>query len=220
MAEYTYLMRLIAAVLLAAAAAGCRTAAPVSAPQTVEIVQPGAPGQETRVITAAEATDLTKVQAVAADVAFMQGMIHHHAQALEMVLLLQDRSESPDMRAMAQRIELSQRDEIGFMQQWLTARGQEAPDEHAHHMGPVPMMPGMLTPEDMEKLAAAKGVEFDRLFLNSMIRHHLGAIQMVDELLATPSAAQETDVFAFTSDVVADQRAEMDRMAQMLERIK
>jgi uncharacterized protein (DUF305 family) len=162
-------MRVITAFLLAVALAGCRTV-PDPSPA---IVMPGAPGQETRVITAAEASDLSKVQAIAADV----------------------------------------------MQQWLTARGQEAPDEHAHHMGPVPMMPGMLTPEVMEQLAAAKGVEFDRLFLNSMIRHHLGAIQMVDDLLATPGAAQETDVFAFTSDVVADQQAEMDRMAQMLARL-
>jgi uncharacterized protein (DUF305 family) len=205
-------MRIIAALLLAAALAGCRTAAdPAPA-----IVMPGAPGEATRVITASEASDLSRVQHSPADVAFMQGMIHHHAQALEMVGLLQTRTTSEGMKSLAQRIELSQRDEIAFMQQWLTSRGQEAPGEHAHHMPGAPMMPGMLTPEEMDRLAGATGVEFDRLFLNLMIKHHLGAVAMVDDLLATPGAAQETEVFAFASDVVADQGAEMDRMGALL----
>jgi uncharacterized protein (DUF305 family) len=205
-------MRAISALLLAVAVAGCRTAAdPAPA-----IIQPGAPGEESRVVTAREAADLSRVQHTPADVAFMQGMIHHHAQALEMVALLQTRTQSDEMRSMGQRIELSQRDEIGFMREWLLARGEDAPDEHAHHMGPVPTMPGMATPEDMEALAAAMGASFDRLFLNLMITHHLGAVTMVDELLATPGAAEQTDVFAFTADVVADQQAEMDRMSAML----
>jgi uncharacterized protein (DUF305 family) len=102
------------------------------------------------------------------------------------------------------------------MQQWLMARGLVAPGEHAHTMPGAPLMPGMLTPEEMARLADATGVAFDRLFLNSMIRHHLGAIAMVDELLATTDGAQESEVFAFTSDVVADQRIEIERMSIML----
>ena len=221
MSPYTYAMRLATAFLLLLVTAACRatTAGPAAgpaAPAAPAIVMPGAPGEDTRVITASEASDLSRVQHSPADVAFMQGMIHHHAQAVEMVGLLQTRTTSEAMKSLAQRIELSQRDEIAFMQQWLTSRGQEAPDEHAHHMPGAPMMPGMLTPDEMERLAAATSVAFDRLFLNLMIKHHLGAVAMVDELLATPGAAQETEVFAFTSDVVADQRAEMDRMAVVL----
>jgi uncharacterized protein (DUF305 family) len=211
-------MRRVAAlvVTMTTAVAACRTA---SAPGAA-IVQPGAPGEETRVITAAAASDLSRVQHSPADVLFMQGMIHHHAQALQMVDLLRTRTAARDMQAMAQRIELSQRDEIAFMRQWLMSRGEEAPDEHAHHLGPVPMMPGMLSPEEMQQLADSTGTAFDRLFLNAMIKHHLGAIAMVDDLLSTAGAAQQTEVFAFTSDVVADQRAEIERMGALLASIE
>jgi uncharacterized protein (DUF305 family) len=198
-----------------AAGASCRTAA--SGPQ---IVQPGAPGQATRVITAAKATDLSQVQHTPADVRFMQGMIGHHAQALEMTTLLSSRTASEDMRKLAKRIELSQADEIKMMQEWLKRRGAQVPDEHAHHAHGAKLMPGMLTPEDMSKLAAASGREFDRLFLEYMIKHHDGALVMVRELFATPGAGQEADIFAFASDVDADQRMEIDRMAAMLGQLK
>lgn len=146
----------------------------------------------------------------------MQGMIHHHAQALDMVTLLKARTASDDMRKLGLRIELSQDDEIKMMRRWLEVRGQEVPGEHAHHMPGAPLMPGMLTPQEMDTLAAAKGVEFDRRFLEFMIKHHAGALIMVDELFAAPGAAQESEIFAFASDVVADQRAEIDRMGAML----
>lgn len=146
----------------------------------------------------------------------MQGMIGHHQQALEMTALLASRTASAGMRKLAQRIEVSQADEIRMMQTWLTSRGLPLPDEHAHHMNGGTLMPGMLTAAEMERLAAATGVEFDRLFLASMIKHHEGAVMMVQELFSTPGAGQESEIFAFASDVDADQRMEIGRMRAML----
>jgi uncharacterized protein (DUF305 family) len=150
----------------------------------------------------------------------MQGMIGHHAQALEMVALLKTHSASDDMKKLALRIELSQDDEINMMQRWLEVRGQQVPNRNAMHMHGATLMPGMLTPDEMKRLADAKGAEFDRLFLEGMIKHHGGALAMVADLLSTPGAAQESDVFAFVSDVEADQRMEIDRMGSMLAMIK
>ena len=146
----------------------------------------------------------------------MQGMISHHAQALEMTALLASRTDREEMRLLARRIELSQSDEIGMMQRWLKKRGEAVPDEHAHHDHGGALMPGMLTPEQMSRLEAAKGPEFDRLFLESMIKHHDGALTMVNDLFATQGAGQEPEIFAFASDVDADQRIEIDRMSGML----
>ncbi|REJ86054.1 MAG: DUF305 domain-containing protein [Acidobacteria bacterium] len=196
------------------------------------IVQPGAPGEPSRIITPETASDLASILYTAADVAFMQGMIAHHAQALEMTELIDERTQNPEMRALGQRIELSQEDEISMMQDWLRERGEQAPDPlsadeasgHAGHGGRHDghgddgehLMPGMLTAAEMAQLAAAQGPDFDRLFLELMIAHHRGALVMVDDLLEQPGAAQESTVFAFTSDVVADQSAEIDRMGSML----
>ena len=202
--------------------AACRTAGGPGATETTAeapIVQPGAPGQETRVVSATQAVDLSRVRHTAADVRFMQGMIGHHAQAVEMVELLKTRSASDDMKKLGLRIEVSQLDEIKMMQGWLQQRGQQLPDPHAHHRGGA-LMPGMLTAEEMARLAAAKGAEFDRLFLEGMIKHHAGALTMVQELFASPGAAQESEIFAFASDVDADQRMEIDRMGAMLAAIK
>jgi len=211
-----------AAVLLTVlAAASCRTAptpgvkvAADAAPPP--IVQPGAPGEPSQVITAAKASDLSQVQYIGADIKFMQGMIGHHAQALEMVELLKTRSASDDMKKLALRIELSQDDEINMMQRWLEVRRQQVPNRNAMHAHGATLMPGMLTPDEMKQLTDATGAEFDRLFLEGMIKHHGGALAMVADLLATPGAAQESDVFAFVSDVEADQRMEIDRMGAML----
>ena len=185
-------------------------------PPAAPILQPGAPGEPTRVITAEQAAAVPRVQHTAADVRFMHGMLAHHAQALEMTALRAERSSSEDLRLMALRIELSQADEIKMMQEWLKARGEPLPDAHADHAGHGALMPGMLTPEELARLRAAAGAGFDRLFLELMIKHHLGAIQMVDELFATAGAGQESDMFAFASDVVDDQRIEIERMAAML----
>jgi uncharacterized protein (DUF305 family) len=186
-------------VFVAVAALGaCRTAAPVSggAPQTTpaapQIVQPGAPGRASRVITPEAASDLSQVQFTGGDIKFMQGMIGHHSQAVEMTELLKTRTASEDMRKLALRIEVSQLDEINMMRRWLQDRGQPAPTAQAMHMHGATLKPGMLTPDEMAQLAAAKGTEFDRLFLAGMIKHHGGAITMVEELFATPGAAQES----------------------------
>jgi uncharacterized protein (DUF305 family) len=206
------LLSLMAAAALASCGASTAPAPP--------IVQPGAPGQASRVVQAEQARDLSKVQFTAADVTFMQGMIHHHAQAVDMTQLLATRTASDDMKKLALRIELSQNDEMKMMRRWLAARGQEVPGEHAHHMPGAPMMPGMLSADEMAKLAAAKGPEFDRLFLEGMIKHHAGALTMVQELFAAPGAGQDSEIYAFASDVDADQRMEIDRMAAMLAALK
>ena len=208
-------MRLLAIVLIAAAAASCRTAGTGPA-----IIQPGAPGQESKEVAAEQARDLSKVQFTPADVKFMQGMIHHHAQAVDMTQLLATRTSSDDMKKLALRIELSQHDEMAMMRRWLEVRGQEVPGEHAHHLPGAPKMPGMLSAEEMARLAAAKGPEFDRLFLEGMIKHHVGAITMVQELFNTPGAGQDSEIYAFASDVDADQRMEIDRMGAMLAMMK
>ena len=149
----------------------------------------------------------------------MQGMIHHHAQALDMVELLKTRTTSEDMRKLAERIEISQADEIKMMEKWLQARGKEVP-HHMAGMPGMPMMPGMLSDDQMKQLAAARGPAFDRLFLEFMIQHHAGALTMVKELFATTGAAQDSDIFAFASDVDADQRAEIARMSTMLKELE
>jgi len=208
-----------AARLAALAAAGIFTIAchPATTPSqhAVPIIQPGAPGQPSTTIDAARAVDLSKVRFTSADVEFMQGMIGHHAQAIEMTDLLKTRTERPEMRKLAERIDLSQADEIKMMQQWLVARGQIAPEQFAHHHEHM-MMPGMLTPEQMERLAAAHGAQFDTLFLQGMIAHHAGALTMVADLMKQPGAAQESEIFGFVSDVEADQQAEIARMQSML----
>jgi uncharacterized protein (DUF305 family) len=210
-------LRLLAIVATALTLASCRTAGPGGGPQ---IVQPGAPGAPSRVISPDQAADVSKVQYTPADVRFMQGMIGHHAQALEMTELLETRTSREDMRLLALRIEVSQADEIKMMQRWLEARGQKASGLHAHHAPGAPLMPGMLTPEEMARLAEAKGEQFDKLFLDLMIKHHAGALAMVQDLFSTPGAGQEAEIFAFASDVDADQRMEIDRMSAMLKELQ
>jgi uncharacterized protein (DUF305 family) len=199
---------LSAAVLAVLISVSCRTAP--------GIVQPGAPGQASRRITAEAALVGSAVTATAADISFMQRMIVHHAQALEMTALLSSRTSRADMRLLARRIELSQADEISWMERWLEVRGQSEPNSHSHHASGGNLMPGMLTADEMTRLAAATGNEFDRLFLESMIKHHEGALIMVNDLFMTEGAGQDTEIFAFASDVDADQRIEIDRMSALL----
>jgi uncharacterized protein (DUF305 family) len=201
---------------VAVAGASCRTA---GVEQKAPIIQPGAPGESSHVVAAAAAADLSRVGSTESDVRFMQGMISHHAQAVEMVALIASRTNRDDIRLLGRRIDVSQADEIKMMRHWLEVRGQEAPGEHAHHVHDAKLMPGMLTPEEMERLAAATGDEFDRLFLEGMIKHHGGALTMVQELFATPGAGQEVEIFSFASDVDADQRMEIERMGGMLNTI-
>ncbi|HCQ99101.1 MAG TPA: DUF305 domain-containing protein, partial [Acidobacteria bacterium] len=180
------------------------------------IIQPGAPGEPSREITAEEASDLAAIRYTDGDVKFMQGMISHHAQALELTVLLETRTESNMMRQLAQRIDISQEDEIVMMQDWLRERDQVVPSVDTHQQAGFTPMPGMLTGEEMDRLEAASGAAFDRLFLELMIKHHRGAITMVENLLDQPGAAQGLQLYAFTSDVTSDQGIEIDRMDAML----
>lgn len=157
----------------------------------------------------------------------MQQMIHHHAQALQMTALVPGRTTRREIHLIAERIEVSQRDEIRQMQEWLRARGEAVPaadtmptEPHAAHAGHATdsthaMMPGMLTPAQMAQLAAATGTEFDRLFLELMIRHHEGALTMVSDLLAR-GGAQESQMFSLAAEIESDQMMEIARMQRLL----
>jgi uncharacterized protein (DUF305 family) len=156
-----------------------------------------------------------------ADVRFMSGMIHHHAQALVMAGWAPTHGASSSLRALCERILVGQGDEIALIQRWLRDRDEPVPQmDSTHHMmasmDHTMLMPGMLTAEQMARLDAAKGAEFDRLFLTSMIEHHKGALTMVDQLFASQGAGEEEGVFRFASDVYADQSTEIDRMQRML----
>lgn len=153
---------------------------------------------------------------IEADVQFMQHMIVHHAQALEMTSLVRERTTNEQIRLLARRIERSQEDEMARMRSWLRARGAAVPDEHAHHSGHEGM-PGMASAEELARLRAATGPAFDRLFLELMIRHHEGALVMVEQLFATPGAGQDPELFQFASHVDADQRMEIARMRRLLQ---
>ncbi len=182
-------------------------------------VQPGAPGEATRVLTVEEAASLEHVTHTPADVRFMQGMIPHHAQALEMAALIPERTDHEGLLLLGRRIEISQRDEIAWMTRWLERRDETAPmmgAGHAHGLGEGELMPGMLSREEMDALAAARGSGFDRLFLEGMIKHHQGALTMVAELFGSPGGGQETEIFRFAADVDADQDMEILRMRDML----
>jgi uncharacterized protein (DUF305 family) len=148
-----------------------------------------------------------------ADVRFMQHMIGHHAQALVMTAMAPTHGAGVQLRALAEKIDISQRDEIAMMERWLEDRGQPIPA--ADHMVGM-MMPGMLTAEQLAELDAARGDEFDRLFLRYMIQHHQGALVMVEELFDSPRAGQEPEIFRFATDVDADQRDEIYVMQSML----
>jgi uncharacterized protein (DUF305 family) len=158
-----------------------------------------------------------------ADVEFMAGMIPHHAQAVVMAGMAPARGARPDVRVLCERILVGQRDEIEFMRNWLRDRGETVPDanatRHRMKMNGVEhdmLMPGMLTPEEMEQLDKARGAEWDRLFLVGMIKHHQGAVKMVDDLFASYGALQDDDVYKFASDIYADQSIEIERMQKML----
>mgnify|MGYP001200535671 FL=1 len=182
----------------------------------VPIIQPGAPGLPGRVITAEEASNLAAIQYSVGDVMFLQGMISHHAQAMEMSVLVESRTNRESLELLAQRISLSQEDEISMMQGWLQDRGLGAPTLDAHHADDYELMPGMLSEEEMTELEVAEGADFDTLFLEFMIEHHLGAIEMVENLLDQQGAAQDPILYAYTSDVTSDQGSEIERMDAML----
>ena len=191
------------------------------------VVQPGAPGQPTRALP--ESTRATLPPTSPADVKFMQDMIMHHAQAVEMTALIDSHTENKDLRTLGVRISRSQSDEIDFMKRWLKARGE--PVSASKEMSGMSMsgiqkpgmdmkapmlMPGMLTPAQMDALRKAKGAKFDQLFLAGMIQHHDGALTMVKDLFDTAGAGQDADLFNFATDVDSGQRAEIRIMQAML----
>jgi len=226
---------LLRAPRLARAALGPLVAVACGAPTTArtgpEPAAPAAPGARTAV-PPASGTDTARLRRgyTDGDVRFMQRMIGHHGQALAMAALVPARSRREDLRLLAERITVSQQDEIAAMQRWLRARGETvpAPDAHAAHgavhdaampgmadTAGMAAMPGMATPAEMEALAALSGPAFDARFLDLMIRHHEGALTMVAELFAARGAGQDPQVFSLATDVDADQRAEIARMRAM-----
>ena len=218
------------------AAAGVLILATSAMAQQAPIVQPGAPGQASRALEGREASRIADNRYSADDVKFMQDMILHHAQAVEMAALVDSRTNTQAVKDIAGRINASQADEIKFMQDWLTERGEMAPnpasgamagmDHSAHagmnHSGSTPMdhnghagMAGMATPEQMAAMAAANGETFDALFLERMIAHHEGAVKMVADLLARPGSAYDPILSRFANDVTNEQQAEINRMTAL-----
>jgi len=215
----------LAGLLAVAGAAGwCCAPAPgqqSDRAQTPAVVQPGPPGAPTR--TLPESTRATLPARSQANVEFMQGMIMHHAQAVEMTALIASHTGNKELRALGARISSSQTDEIKFMKRWLAARGESTsmamPGMPEMKSGQaMALMPGMLTPEQMEALRKAKGAEFDTLFLNGMIQHHQGALTMVKDLFDTAGAGQDAELFTFATDADNSQRAEIRIMQSMLEK--
>ena len=195
-------------------------------PATPVVVQPGAPGQPTR--TLPPSTRAILPQRSPADVSFMQGMIMHHAQAVEMTALIESHTQNKELRLLGARISHSQSEEIRFMKRWLETRGEPAEmpmtqmpgmsmsmpgmDMSSHQM----LMPGMLSSKQMAALKKAKGAKFDQLFLTGMIQHHGGALIMVKDLFDTAGAGQDAELFNFATDVDSGQRAEIRIMQTML----
>jgi len=234
-----FLPAVAAAALLALATAACGTAAGQSRPAAPSPATPTSTGTAvstgTRTSTPASPAgqaDGARPRPTQADVRFMQGMIAHHGQAVVMTALVPTHTQNRGLHLLAQRIAISQQDEMATMRRWLEDRGEAVPPSApaaggAGHAGMAgmdhsampgmdhAMMPGMLSPAELDQLQAANGAEFDRLFLRYMIRHHEGALEMVARLLATPGAGQEPQLFGFAADVDADQRAEIARMQAM-----
>jgi uncharacterized protein (DUF305 family) len=218
------------AIILAIGALQFFLTSPISAQQTDPkerpvVVQPGAPGQPTKVLP--ESTRAKLPPRSSKDVEFMQGMIMHHAQAVEMTALMESRTTNKELRLLGARISHSQSDEMRFMQRWLDARGEpiEMPmadmkgmDMPGMNMSHQMLMPGMLTAKQMDALKRAKGADFDRLFLAGMIQHHTGALTMVKDLFGTAGAGQDADLFNFATDVDSGQRAEIKIMQGMLDK--
>jgi uncharacterized protein (DUF305 family) len=213
----------VALLSVSAAAAFAQATAPPE--QTVPLIQPGAPGKPEKILTEATTAGTGPQRATDADVKFMQGMIMHHNQAVEMVALMPTRTKNPKLIALGQRISISQSDEMKFMKRWLTYRDKPIDEMGGMDMSKMPhmdmpLMPGMLTPKQMDALKKASGSKFDQLFLTGMIQHHGGALTMVKDLFDTPGAAQDMQLFDFTADIGVTQQGEIDAMRNMLAKEK
>lgn len=209
--------RAAAALVLLVGLAGCTAEAEVEPEDTAApVVQLGAPGEPNTTLSPEEAESVEGPTYTEADVAFVQGMIPHHQQALEMTALVGQRADDPSLAAMAERIEVTQVAEIEQLEGWLTGRGESVSGMHAGHADGDHGMPGMLTPQQMAQLERASGPRFDRLFLLGMIRHHEGAVAMVEGLLAEGEGGQESEVFQLASHIGTDQQVEIAAMKRAL----
>jgi uncharacterized protein (DUF305 family) len=209
--------RTLLTVLTLVVVAGCSADEEPDAPPVVQL---GPPGETGTPLSEDEIAELDDPQYTEADVAFVQGMISHHAQALLMTDLVADRTGRDDLPQLAERMDVSQRDEIALMERWLEERGEEVPDASAgHDHGDGELMPGMLTEDDLARLEAASGRAFDELFLQYMIRHHEGALVMVAELLSGGEGGQASDVFQLAQHIDSDQSIEIARMKSLLAEI-
>jgi uncharacterized protein (DUF305 family) len=210
--------RTLLAVLALVAVAGCSS--DEDEPDAPPVVQLGPPGETGTPLSEDEIAELEETSYTEADVAFVQNMIPHHAQALVMTDLVTDRTGRDDLPLLAERMDVSQRDEIALMERWLEERGEEVPDASAgHDHGDGELMPGMLTEDDLARLEAASGRAFDELFLQYMIRHHEGALVMVAELLSGGEGGQASDVFQLAQHIDSDQSIEIARMKSLLAEI-
>jgi uncharacterized protein (DUF305 family) len=210
--------RILLAALTLVVLAGCSS--DDDEPDAPPVVQLGPPGETGTPLSEDEIAALEETSYTEADVAFVQNMIPHHAQALVMTDLVADRTGRDDLPLLAERMDVSQRDEIALMERWLEDRGEEVPDASAgHHHGEGELMPGMLTDDDLARLEAASGRDFDELFLLYMIRHHEGAVMMVAELLSSDDGGQESDVFRLAQHIDSDQNVEIARMKSLLAEI-
>ncbi len=188
-------------------------------PKKPVVVQPGAPGKPTKTLPSSTRAKLPPPSP--ADVQFMQDMIMHHAQAVEMTALIESQTQNKDVRSLGARISRSQSDEMDFMKRWLTTRGEAATRPMSHtpgmdHSSHEMLMPGMLTRKQMDALKNAKNEEFDHLFLSGMIQHHNGALTMVKDLFDSAGAGQDAELFNFATEVDSGQRAEIKIMQNML----
>jgi len=216
MSTPTRLVSLGAAALLIVGLSACTAEPDQTAPlPTTPVVQLGAPGEPNRTLSPEEAAELDSPPYVEEDVVFVRDMLHHHSQAIEMTGYVEERSDDADIRMLAERMDVSQTDEMTQLEKWLQSRGEPVRDPDASHDEHAADMPGLLTDAELAELEAAAGEAFDVLFLTSMIRHHEGAIQMVDELYAA-GGGQETEIDAFARHVEADQGIEIARMQEML----
>lgn len=203
-------------VVLASVLAACSADAQPAPTSTAPVIQLGAPGEENRTLSPDEVAGLTTAPYVEADVFFVRDMLHHHSQALIMTGYVDERTDNPDVRLIAERMDVSQTDEMDLMESWLQQRGEAARDPDGGHLGhSIATMPGILTDQQLSELDAARGGEFDRLFLEYMIMHHQGAITMVTELYEA-GGGQETAIDQIARHVEADQNIEIGRMRTML----
>jgi uncharacterized protein (DUF305 family) len=216
LARILFLTAIVSIVFLAPSVYAQQTDSPV-------VVQPGAPGQPSKILPATTRAVLPPRSVK--DIEFMQGMIMHHAQAVEMTALIKERTDNKEVGRLGARISQSQSDEMNFMKRWLEARGEAVEMKmnmpgmsSSHHNHKEMTMPGMLSAKQMNALKDAKGAKFDELFLKGMIQHHEGALTMVKEMFDTAGAGQDAELFNFATDVDSGQRAEINIMQTLLDK--